>query len=49
MNLLIRTKNIFDPNNDFAKKKNHVEDERDFLLLAKQILRNFFVYLKNRV
>ena len=35
---------IFDPNNDFAKKLNHVEDERYFSLLAKKILRNFFIF-----
>ena len=37
MDLLIRTKNIFDPNNNFAKKQNHVEDDRDFSLLAKKV------------
>ena len=33
---------IFDPNKDFAKKQNHVEDKRYLSLLAKIFLRKFY-------
>ena len=36
--------NIFDPNNDFAKKLNHVENERYLSLLTKTFLHNFFLF-----